>query len=321
MSVVLGLTVTALIAVPHVLRLERAAPASAAAIWLSALALRALTVLAGALFVVLVLPSTELFSAITHWCWHAVLPLLATHLGLDGHRIADVASIIPALILSASLVWVSFGIVRAAAAVREAVRRSTIGSGPGGSLIVGGAGVLVAATGIARPQVVLSAGALTAFEDDELAAGLDHEWGHIARRHRFVFLAAELFRAVARFLPGTRRAMAELGFHLERDADEWALARRHDPTALASAICKAAMTLVPSGAVAATLAGGAVTRRIELLLNRRPPGDQRWRGAGTRALAGVMVVATVTLAAALPAGAVAARDALGGTTTERHCPG
>ena len=69
--------VVAVLGLPHLLRLEHASPALAATIWLSALLLRALTGVFAAVFVVLFLPATQLFSLITHWCWHAVIPVIA----------------------------------------------------------------------------------------------------------------------------------------------------------------------------------------------------------------------------------------------------
>jgi len=61
--------------------------------------------------------------------------------------------------------------------------------------------VLVAAAGLRKPRVVVSAGALLNLDDEELAASLDHEHGHIVRRHRYVLVAAELCRALARLFP------------------------------------------------------------------------------------------------------------------------
>lgn len=306
MSVVISLLVAGGILAPHGLELRRASPEVAAAIWLSALALRALTVAYLAMYLVLFLPATEAFVAVTHWCWHTVIPLLTTHLGLDGHRIGDTAVILPAVVVAASLVSVTFGVVRAARAVRRLLAATSLGPGPSDSLIVGGADVMVAAAGISRPRIVVSAGALTALDDEELAAGLDHERGHIERHHRFLFVFAELCRGLARFLPGTRRVMSELTFHLERDADRWALARRHDPFALASAICKAATARATTGLALASLSGSAgVADRLDELVEgagRRPARIARLL---QRCAAYVLVASAVALAAALPATAAA----------------
>jgi len=176
----------------------------------------------------------------------------------------------------------------------------------------------VAAAGLRHPRVLVSAGALTSFDDEELAASLEHEQGHIARNHRYILVLAELCRALGRFLPGTRAAARELGIHLERDADRFALARRHSPAALASAICKAAQR--PTVAPIAALGGGGVSRRIRELLeaDRQPV---RSRGLPVRVLATTMGVLVVALAAALPSIALAAVGGAGGSSDVRYCDG
>ncbi len=171
----------------------------------------------------------------------------------------------PAVALALSAVSVIWALTRAARAVQRQLRRLAVGPGPSGSVIVGGSSVVVAAAGISRPRVVVSAGALTAFDDAELAVSVDHEHGHIARRHRFAVVFGELCRAVGRLVPGARRAIEELEFHLERDADEYAVARLHDPLDLASAICKAAGTGSSRGAVLSLYGSRKVTHRVRLL--------------------------------------------------------
>jgi Zn-dependent protease with chaperone function len=121
-----------------------------------------------------------------------------------------------------------------------------VGAGPRNSLVVSGPEVLFAVAGLARPRIVVS-GALACLDDDELDAALDHEQAHIVRRHRFVMLLAVAFGALGRAIPATARAVRELGFQLERDADRWALLRRNDRLALASVICTAAPARARSG--------------------------------------------------------------------------
>jgi hypothetical protein len=295
------------IAVPHLLPLSSASPAAAATIWLSALCLRALTVLYVALYLVLFLPNTKVFSAVTHWCWHTILPLLATHLGLDGHRIGDAAVIVPAFVLAFSLISVALGVIRAARSLRIALTRSSLGRGPGNSLIVSGPDVLLAAAGITRPRVFVSAGALTTLDDEELAAGLDHERAHIARRHRFILVFAEFCRSLARFVPGTRTTMRELHYHLERDANHWALARHHDPYALASAICEAAASRATATPGLARLSGqGQATRRVDQLIELGAGAPGRALRRGLACAATVMACFVVALTASVPATVTAA---------------
>jgi Zn-dependent protease with chaperone function len=126
-------------------------------------------------------------------------------LGLDGHRVSDAATFVPGLVVAASLLSVGVGIARAARLVRWLVSRSTLGTGPADSLIVGGRDVMLAAAGLRRPRVLVSAGALIAFDDEELSAGLEHERGHIVHRHRYLLVFAQACHAVGRFTFGSQR--------------------------------------------------------------------------------------------------------------------
>jgi len=306
----------AVIALPHALRLEHAPPGVAVSLWLAALTARALTAVFAAVWLMLFLPATQLFDAVSHWCWHTVVPLLATHLGLSGHRIADLATLIPLLALAVSGVWVAYGIVRAARSVRRLLS-ARVGTGPRGSVIVGGPAVVLAAAGIRRPQVVVSAGALTRLDDAELAAGLDHERGHIERRHRYLLVVSELCAGLARFLPGSRRAATELSYHLERDADAWALSRRHDPFALASAICKAAVGgSEPTLALSSLGGSGRVGDRVRALIS--PPDVSRRAIGRLKGLAILSAIACLALAVALPA-SVAVAGPVRDSASVEHC--
>src|SRR5215208_1083354 len=213
------------ITLPHALRLNRSTPMAAATLWTVALALRALLVIFAVLYVAFFVPGTEVFTELTHWCWHTVVPFLAAHLGLDGQYVGGAATIVPGLVAMIWLLTVMVGVARGTRAVRRLLARESLGPGPSDSVIVVGHEVMMAAAGLGRPRVVVSAGALLELDDEELAAGLDHERGHIARRHRFLLVFAELCRGVGRAVPGSRHAIRQLGFHLERDADRWALRR------------------------------------------------------------------------------------------------
>lgn len=316
MSVLVALLVGAAVAAPHVLRLEHAHPATAAVIWLTALCLRALLALFVVVFVVFYLPTTTLFQLVTHWCWHTALPLVASHLGLNGHSVGDFALLAPLFALAVSLLSVCVGLWRAARIISVWVRRTAIGPGPQQSLIVGEHDIVVAAAGLRHPRVIVSSGALTSFDDDELAASLAHERAHIARRHRFVLVIAEMTRALARLIPGTRKAVAELTFHLERDADRWAVERRHDPIALASAICKAAQQRGDLKGAVLALSGGSVARRVRQLLDCAVPPHRNVR---LDALAAAMVILVLGLGAVLPTATLAAAAVDVQPAAARHC--
>ena len=317
MTIALAVGVVCAIGLPHLLPLQLARPSVAAAAWLAVLLLRAATATSLVFFVFFVLPRTEYFQVIAHRCWHAIIPLIEAHLGLNGHDLGQAAVLLPVFVLAGSLIYALWALRRAAQAVRRLIWRDALEGGPDGSLIVGGEPVVVAAAGLRHPRVVVSAGALLALDDDELAASLEHERGHIERRHRFVLVVAQLCRALARFLPGTRAAVSELAFHLERDADEYAVRRRHDPAALAAAICKAAGAADASPAFAG-LGGSHVTERVAALIDAR--GSRRRSRRSAAAVPAVVAGIALTLALLVPAAAFgAASGPTAPPLAERHC--
>jgi Zn-dependent protease with chaperone function len=302
LAVVFGLP--AAIAVPHLLPLERVTPLWAAALWAAALALRALTAVGLAVFVLVYLPMTDLFRVVAEWCLHDVLPVLAVHLGLSGHSLAHAASILPGLALAASVLWLAFGLIRAWLALRRRLARA-LGEGPRGSTIVGEAHILVGATRLGRGRIVVSSAALDRMDSGELAASLAHEEAHIRRRHRPLLLAASLLAALGRALPGTRTAERELAFHLERDADEYAVRHTRDPIALASAICKAA-TDAAAPAIVALGGRGRVTRRLDYLVDGAPSRGGAFLEGSVRLLAAALATSAILLAVSVPAWATSA---------------
>ena len=306
------------ITLPHALRLNRSTPIAAAAIWSVGLALRALLVIFAVLYVAFFVPGTEVFAELTHWCWHTAVPIVADHLGLDGHYVGGAATVLPGLVAMVSLISVSIGVVRGTRAIKHLLARESLGPGPSDSVIVAGHEVMLAAAGLGRPRVVVSAGALLELDDEELAAGLAHERGHIARRHRFLLVFTELCRSIGRAVPGCKHASRELRFHLERDADRWALQQRHNPYALASAICKAAGTTCETNWASAALTGGGASERLGELIepDRGPSARSRWLHNVTA----VAMVGLAMLAAALvPSSALAGSQALGKSLPHYHC--
>ena len=278
---------------PHLWPRSWLSPINGMVLWSAVLSLRALIAAVGILLVVLYIPSTEIFQHVTHWCFHTVLPGIALHLGFSGHTLGDAALLVPALTLTISALYVAHGAWKAARLVARWMRSSSLGTGPRRSVVVGDSDVLVAVAGLRRPQVIVSTGALTKLDDDELLAGLEHEWGHIHRKHRFWALAGALMFAIARLLPGSKRAFEELHFHLERDADEYAVRKTGDPLALANAICKAAVPAAPEPAALMSLAGYAGRGRLGALMDRRQPG------ALVRALGVLLAVVPAALALTL----------------------
>ena len=303
MALLLPLAVLA----PHVLPLHRADPATAASVWFLALALRATIAIGAAVFVFVYLPQTDLLHAVSHLCHHAVLPLLATHLGLSGHALADFAVVLPAMTLAASLLWLVCGLARAAVALHVFLRRDARGPGPGGSTIVDDTDVVVAVTGWGRARILVSQVALEALDEHELDASLAHERGHLRRRHRPVLLVGGALAAVARPLPGTRAAQRELTFSLERDADAYAVRQTNDPLALASAICKASSARLHSHGLAEVRGRGRTAARLDYLLSvggrplaRAPERCAKALGAALAGLILALLVSVPAVAVAQP---------------------
>jgi hypothetical protein len=302
MAALAALAVTGIV-LPHAMRLQLVHPVTAIVVWVSSLALRALTGVLAVVLLLFYLPQTQVFTAVTHWCLELGLPLGGLH--IEGHGVADLALLMPGLALAGSLLYVSYRTARSAHQARHLIQHEVLGKGPRDSLIVSGPNVLFAVAGLLKPRIVVSAGALTCLDDDELAAALDHERAHIVRRHRFVMLVGVTLAALGRAVPGTQCALRELGFHLERDADRWALQQRHDRLALASVIYKAAIGDSPASPALAALGASGVRERLSQLLDDTPARHARPVAAALNALATGMVICTLLLAAVVPAAAVA----------------
>jgi Zn-dependent protease with chaperone function len=287
---------TAAIVAPHTLPLERVTPIWAAAVWLATLALRAAVAVAGAAFLSVHLPRTGAYDALAQWCIHELLPLLDSEPAVSEHPVPHAASLLPGAAVAGSLVWLAFGLVRSWVALGRTLRQR-VGEGPAGSTVVRHQQLLVAITGVGRGRIVVSDAALRAMDAEELGASLAHEIGHLKRRHRPMLLAASVFAALARILPGTGAAARELQFELERDADEYAVAHTRDPLALASAICKAASAQA-RGLVA--LAGrGHARLRVGYLTHGAPPTGRPLE-VTARALSGALVALALIVTASVP---------------------
>ena len=318
LEAVVVIACAAAITLPHALRLHRVSPLLAAMVWFYSLCVRALVSIGAAIFVLLYLPQTGLYDAVVQWCWHEALPLVATHLGLSGHPLVHAAIILPGLALAGSMVWALFGFARAWLAVRRRLR-GAVGQGPHGSTIIEDSDIVVGVTGVGRSRILISDGAVGALDAEELEASVNHELGHIQRRHRPVLLFASVLGALGRTLPGTRKAEAELRFSLERDADQYAVRRTRDPLALASAICKAATGHSPAGALGLE-GSGRVSLRLDYLEGVSVPAAPGLERA-VRALALVLILTTLGLLAAVPSWALAAPSAQHTmSTADASCP-
>jgi Zn-dependent protease with chaperone function len=299
---------SALAVAPHFVPQHRLDPAGGIILWTAALLFRAMLGISVALIIVLYLPATEFFTLLTHWCLESFIPVFTSHLGLDGHRVGDAALVVPAIAIALSVLSLGFGLWRGARAVRRWLARSAIGPGPAASLIVAEPEIILAAAGLKKPRVIVSAGALLRLDDDELEAGLEHEWGHVRRHHRRISTATEIFAAFARFVPGTQAALSNLRYCLERDADEYAVERTGNPLALASVICKAAQgEAFSDNSTVASLAGSGVSERLARLASDSSDTPSRIGAVFSRTLAFALTVAAMGLAATLPTLAAAER--------------
>lgn len=312
------IVVTLAIVAPHLLPLRRVTPAVAATVWLSALALRALAAIGLSIFVFVYLPKTSTYDAVTHWCWHEVLPLIATHLGFSGHPIAHAAIALPGLVLAGSLLWVLFGVARAWLSLRPKLQRA-IGTGPLGSTIIPDDQIVVGVPTLGRGRIVVSDSALAAMDAQEMRASLSHELGHIHRRHRPVLHFASVLGALARLLPGTKSAVLELKLCLERDADDYAVSHTSDPLALASAICKAAGPRPVPGTTG--LGGeGRVLSRLDHLQGHVPRAGTTLERL-TRLMAAASLALVLAVVLTMPSWALATPGAAAHATpaADAHC--
>src|SRR5688572_14768133 len=227
------------IAVPHVIPLHRAAPMTGAVVWMLALLLRAVVVIGAATFLFARLAHVEVIEAALNWCWHEVLPDVPGWLGFAEHPVAHAAVAVPVFAIAGAVLIHAVRGLRAWVGLRRRLS-GAFSAGPNRTALIPADEVVVAVTRLGRGRVVISDSALEVMDDDELAAGMAHEFAHLHRRHRPLLILGSLLATVAQPLPGTATAHCELGFQLERDADEWALRRVQDPLSLASAICKVA---------------------------------------------------------------------------------
>jgi hypothetical protein len=243
------------------------------------------------------LSDVTIVQAALDWCWHEVLPDVPTALGFAEHPVTHAAVAAPLALLSASVAWLLIRQLRAWGTLRRSLA-GPVREGPAGTTVVVDDTLLLAVTRLGRRRILVSDRALGELDEDELAAGITHELGHLQRRHRSVLAAAALLAALARPLPGTRSAERALRFHLERDADDFAVRELHDPLSLASAICKAAGA-ERADATLITLSGsGAAVLRVRELLDR---GDARSQTAERLARTALIALVAVVAALALSA--------------------
>ncbi|MFD8749773.1 M48 family metalloprotease [Kitasatospora sp. NPDC059577] len=145
-----------------------------------------------------------------------------------------------------------------------------------------------------RPgRVVVSVGMLRALDPAERAVLLAHERAHLRGRHHLLSAATDLAAAVH---PALGRLGSDLGYHLERWADERAARAVADRRTAATAIARAALAGAPSVRPDAvpllSVTSGPVPRRVRALLGPEPA---RPTGRGARAAVGLVAAVAVAV--------------------------
>lgn len=147
-----------------------------------------------------------------------------------------------------------------------------------------------------RHQVVVTTAALTALDDDQIAAVLAHERAHLRGRHHLILAAAAALERAFPRVPVFSDARRELARLVEMLADDVA-ARRNDRLTVATALVRLAEGSPPATALGA---GGssALARVRRLAVPAHPLGAAR---STLAALAAVAVLGAPVLIVAAPA--------------------
>src|SRR5690349_23090842 len=127
-EVLLASLLLLVIAVPHVLPLQRVTPSSAAAVWFLALCLRAVAAVGGAFYLLFYFPRTDHFVTASNLCLDRAVA--GTHVHVSSEPFVYTGVAVPALLLSASLLGTAFGRVRTRLYARRLGTQLSSGDGP-----------------------------------------------------------------------------------------------------------------------------------------------------------------------------------------------
>jgi Zn-dependent protease with chaperone function len=192
-----------------------------------------------------------------------------------------------------------------------AVRQSCRGIGAPGSLVVLDNDRPDAfATPGAHGRIVVTRGLLRALSADERRALLAHETAHLAHRHVWWLLAAELAAAANPMLAPTARAVTHT---VERWADEDAARAVTDRRLVARTLARTAL-LIRAAPVGPAAVGGDVPERVRALLEPPP----RPRVVPLAVLVVLLVATTVAAGAVQRRGDQLLDQASGAATVARH---
>ncbi|HXS65798.1 MAG TPA: M56 family metallopeptidase [Streptosporangiaceae bacterium] len=145
-----------------------------------------------------------------------------------------------------------------------------------------------------RPAtIVLTSGALAVLDSPQLAAVLAHERAHLAGRHHLVLTLTRGLAATLPAVPVFARGATEVARLAEMSADDAAARRSGRPTLLAALLTMGTGQAVPASALAVT--GGAVTARVQRLIEPPRYGRQARNKVALVAVTGLLIAATATV--------------------------
>lgn len=187
--------------------------------------------------------------------------------------------------------------VQVTRAVHRVAARMGIDAPPVGltALCPGGASVV----GVRRPTVVIDADLVDRLDTHELEGVVAHELAHVRRRDNLVALVLSVVRDVLFFVPGGRWALRQLLVEREMAADQVAVSATERPGALAGGLLKVLEGAGGGHACAALLPQGTLVRRVNQLVDDRPP-PTRVRTAGELSSVGVVFALVVLVATTVP---------------------
>lgn len=155
-------------------------------------------------------------------------------------QVPRLASVAGFLILCSALAMVALMLARRRRLLRELRQLAAAGQSAGDLVMLPTSSALALALPGRRAQVLVSRGLLRALDDPERQVLLAHERSHIRHRHDLYRAACSIAGAIN---PLLRRVRNDVGFALERWADEDAAASVSDRSTAARALAKAALVV------------------------------------------------------------------------------
>lgn len=148
----------------------------------------------------------------------------------------------------------------------------TLGSIPQRLRILNTPHPMACTVGFWQPQIILSAGLITALSAGELRAVIGHEWGHVSRRDPLRLLLLRFWSQALWFLPIVRALAQDSARSMEEAADDAAVGLTDQPLDLAAALVKTAKAQAQPRWSSLPALGGehTVRARVERLLEEVP---------------------------------------------------